>query len=288
MGSTIVIVDDLDRLDNKEVFSVFQVIRNSADFANTMFIIPFDKEYVIKSLTENKIPKPDEYIKKMFDVELSLPPISITYLETIFVTLANNSIEKYTQLSSERLFDHFKKQIETIILSGDTIENESPKYSRIRFEIFNNLKNKRDLIRFTNSFSFSFKANNTNIYLPDLLILELIKYFNIVKYREIFETLNYTVKVAEGNRDKHILYTREIDNIFHKNHSFLKKKIGQFDICSTNNDSRINVSAIIKELFREPDKRDFHAKFAFCYPENFASYLEYRENNLINTLTQEY
>ncbi len=42
----VIFLDDLDRLDEKEIFEIFKTIRNSFDIANTFFVLGFDIDYV--------------------------------------------------------------------------------------------------------------------------------------------------------------------------------------------------------------------------------------------------
>ena len=55
-GKKIVIfIDDIDRMEGKEILKIFKLIRNVANFKNTFFIIPYDKEYINQCLIEEKI-----------------------------------------------------------------------------------------------------------------------------------------------------------------------------------------------------------------------------------------
>src|SRR5690554_2519017 len=66
----IVTVDDLDRLNAKEILQVLKLIRNTSNFPNTVFLVAMDKEYVIRTLGgENKYAYRD-YIEKFFQVEM--------------------------------------------------------------------------------------------------------------------------------------------------------------------------------------------------------------------------
>lgn len=88
-----VIIDDIDRLDNDELFEVLRMIRNSANFPNTVFLVPFDKSYAMHAMTEKKIYNPQEYLKKIFDVEVSLTPIHESYLQPVFLQVMGDFIK---------------------------------------------------------------------------------------------------------------------------------------------------------------------------------------------------
>ena len=68
-----ILIDDLDRLESKEVFEVLRLIRNTGDINNTIYITSFDKEYVTSVLKEIGCNTPSTYLEKIFPIELHLP-----------------------------------------------------------------------------------------------------------------------------------------------------------------------------------------------------------------------
>ncbi len=71
----VILIDDTDRLVENEVFEILRLIRNTADFRNVIYIATYDKEYVTDVLKENKIKDPDNYLEKIFQVEVYLPKV---------------------------------------------------------------------------------------------------------------------------------------------------------------------------------------------------------------------
>lgn len=71
----VVFIDDIDRLERKEVFEVLRLIRNTADLSNTIYVVAYDKEYVVNILEEGKIKNASLYLEKIFQLEISLPKI---------------------------------------------------------------------------------------------------------------------------------------------------------------------------------------------------------------------
>lgn len=71
----VILIDDTDRLEGNEVFEILRLIRNTADFKNVIYIATYDKEYVIDVLKGNKIKDPDNYLEKIFQVELHRPKV---------------------------------------------------------------------------------------------------------------------------------------------------------------------------------------------------------------------
>lgn len=259
----IVVIEDLDRLDNKEVFAVFQVIRNSANFDKVVFITPFDKDYVLHALSKLDIYNPDDYIKKVFDVEISLPPISNFYLIRAFEEAFKKVLDKLSPLTEEN-----KKglitQLEMMITdSGHELQIQS-KYSLVSRMLFKYLKNKRDLIRFTNSVLVTLRDSHDLLYLPDVLLLELIKYLDVSLFREMFETTNYLyTESVRGDQTSKMIEAEQ------KGRSALKS--AAYDIRKELKD-REDLIELIKELFREPVLKDFNRDKSIYFSENYSSY----------------
>lgn len=73
LGKRIVIViDDIDRLDSHETKLIFKLVKMTANFANTIFLLAYDKDKVCERIDEKGI-KGDEYLKKIIQVGFTLP-----------------------------------------------------------------------------------------------------------------------------------------------------------------------------------------------------------------------
>lgn len=69
----VVTVDDIDRLAADEMFEVLRLIRNTAAFPNLIYIVCYDKGYVVRQIQNKGISDSDLYLEKIFPLELSLP-----------------------------------------------------------------------------------------------------------------------------------------------------------------------------------------------------------------------
>lgn len=67
-----IIIDDLDRLKNEEIFNVLMFLRNVFNFDKFKYIIAYDKEYIIESLNNLQIPKSKNYLEKIVEFEYIL------------------------------------------------------------------------------------------------------------------------------------------------------------------------------------------------------------------------
>jgi predicted KAP-like P-loop ATPase len=271
-----IFIDDLDRLDNIEVFNVFRLIRNSANFPYIIFLVPFDKQYALHALSENKIYNPKEYIKKIFDLEISLTPIAESYLEPIFIGILCDFIERKLDTATADDIDKLTQQINAIFLNIGVVNSNSPKYSAINSYLFKIVKNNRDIVRLTNSIKLSLKHNFNKLYLPDLIILELIKYESAETYRRLFENMDY-LKVTESDGRKRLnLYAKSDDTddiIF----DLLQGNIEYYNILDELDKEFLE---LVKALFEEPEAADYNKNLSICYDANFMNYIQYKINGI--------
>lgn len=76
-GKIIIIIDDLDRLNSREIRQVFQLIKSIADFPNTIYILSFDKKIIVNNLrSEQRYVKKEEsskYLEKIVQISLEVP-----------------------------------------------------------------------------------------------------------------------------------------------------------------------------------------------------------------------
>ena len=81
-----VFIDDLDRLEGNELFEVLRLIRITANFRNVVFIVAYDRDYICNVLNESKnIKRAEEYIQKIFHLEVSLPKFEDETLLEVFM-----------------------------------------------------------------------------------------------------------------------------------------------------------------------------------------------------------
>ena len=68
----IIVVDDIDRLDSHETKLIFKLVKITANFANTIFLLAYDRGKVCERIDEKGI-KGEEYLKKIIQVSFTLP-----------------------------------------------------------------------------------------------------------------------------------------------------------------------------------------------------------------------
>ena len=76
----VIFIDDLDRLDKQELHSVLNLIKHTANFHNTIYIVAMDKDMVARSLNteydeEDNKNSGYDFLEKIFQLQIELPKI---------------------------------------------------------------------------------------------------------------------------------------------------------------------------------------------------------------------
>lgn len=164
----VVFIDDLDRLQQNEILEVLKLIRNTADFSNMMYVVPFDKTYVLGTI-KTAISEPALYLKKIFQLELRFPLFE-SYLFTHFLL---SELDKYHHLHDVKLRADLKN-IENELLFDD-------------INLSDYFDNFRDIKRFVNSvllvFDYIEKQGVVKDFrLRDIFLIELLSYTDEPEY----------------------------------------------------------------------------------------------------------
>ena len=71
---------------SNELFEVLRLIRITANFRNVVFVVAYDRDYICNVLNESKnIKRAEEYIQKIFHLEVSLPKFEDETLLDVFM-----------------------------------------------------------------------------------------------------------------------------------------------------------------------------------------------------------
>lgn len=168
-----IFIDDLDRLEGNELFEVLRLIRITANFRNVVFVVAYDRDYICNVLNESKnIKRAEEYIQKIFHLEVSLPKFENETLLDVFmeevVRIASLDESKATRL----------RQLVMQLLNVDGLS----------FTDF--IPNFRLARRFANVFALNLKsilAHTKDFVVKDFIGIELLHF----AYPDIHRTLMY-------------------------------------------------------------------------------------------------
>ena len=155
----IVFIDDIDRLDRGEVHAILKLIKLSASFQNTAYVLAFDDDMVAASLGERygagDIAAGRSFIEKIIQITLHLPdaePADLRQLafEGVDEVLSTNSVTL-----SEDQVEAFVRHFEQGILPA--------------------LRTPRQVKRYINAIRFAVPLLKGEVHVVDQLLLEALR-----------------------------------------------------------------------------------------------------------------
>ena len=181
----VVIVDDIDRLTDKETETFFRLIKGIADFDNIIYLLLYDKAIVAKSLEQFKQENGEKYLDKIVQYPISIPKVyHSVYTEILFDKLDNilKKIKKY----------NFNQE------KWNTLVPILEKY----------IKNIRDINKVVSVISFEYPQIAEDVEFTDFFILSLIKvqkyelYTFIRDKKYIFDDSKYNPLIVNSDEIK--------------------------------------------------------------------------------------
>lgn len=157
----VIIIDDIDRLDKTEIFSLIKLVKVNADFTNTYYVLSFDNDMVASAISERfgdgTKQSGEHFLEKIVQVPLIIPKAQESDLRSFALTqvedvLNFNKIE-LSQNEIQSLIKHFDAAI-------------LPK-----------IDTPRSALRYSNSISFTFPLLLNEVNYIDLLLIEAVKIF---------------------------------------------------------------------------------------------------------------
>ena len=91
----IIIIDNIDRLSDKEVSQILMLVKSLADFPRVVYILSFDKDAVVGSLKNLKIHAPEMFLEKIVQIPIVVPEIRKSQLDNLVLNHLGEFYEKY-------------------------------------------------------------------------------------------------------------------------------------------------------------------------------------------------
>lgn len=155
----VIIIDDIDRLQGKEILEVFKIIRGSANFPNIIFIVAYDKDYVMNSISTLSIDTKERFIEKFFQTEFYLPQYTLDKIADYILQQAN-------LFMTENDYNIFKDKY---------IEYDSILYQTKPHE--DCIRNLRDAKRWLNAIKLEYSLLKEEVSICDLADVILLKLY---------------------------------------------------------------------------------------------------------------
>ena len=172
----LVFIDDLDRLDKEELHTVFRLIRQVADFDNTIYMVAMDVDMASKSISqyfgEGHVEDGRRFIDKIVQVPISLPVISKTVLN-----------------------EWLKRKLEDVVVGQTGIGDDD--LNSLVAKITELFETKRDCIRYVNQMRFIFPSVVGEVNINDFCLVEAIKVISQEAYLKILHNKSSLLRMQE-------------------------------------------------------------------------------------------
>jgi len=233
----VVFVDDLDRLFASEIVEVLKLVRNTANFSNTFFIIGFDRSYVIEALKKYPDKSSQNFLDKILQMEFNLDEINDQQISKELSSLLIRKLPKY-EVQINAIFSVIienSPRHDTVEMYGIPMFNEP---NKIKPGISTYIRNFRDIKRFTNNFVLSINNLGSDLVFEEYFRVSLLRF----RYPSILEIICI-------NKDK--IFTKKDTVSIGLNKEILTYNRQKYDELIEDFDltERENVSKILEDLF---------------------------------------
>lgn len=166
-----VLIDDLDRLQQDELFEILRLIRITASFSNILFVVTYDRHHIIDMLNVSGISEGAQYVKKIFNTEVILPGAEPNTLPMMLVSEIEKQMNRGSKIPA--------------LLSGTILQQDDFE----TYELLHYLKNFRDVKRFAMAFAANVSTIESNqpeeFSYPDFFWLEILRYIDYDMYSNL-------------------------------------------------------------------------------------------------------
>jgi len=180
----VVCVDDIDRLDVREIQNIFKLIKLVGDFSNTTYILAFDDEMVATALApvygNGEKHTGYQFLEKIIQVPLIIPKATKAALVKYTIELLDDIIKKAKVELTTKDVENFRNVFD---------ENFVPA-----------INNPRLAIRYANSLFFSLPLLYGEVSVVDLMLVEALKVFYPPAYD--FMRMNASLFLADNMRER--------------------------------------------------------------------------------------
>lgn len=158
----IYMIDDIDRLNSKEIAFVMQLVKNIADFPKVIYILSYDREIVTEALQRIDGKNGRDFMEKIIQVPIQMPEFGKADLLFYFRNELRAIIQSESINENKVLFDTSQRKV---IMK------------RVYMSIDPYLKNLRDCKRLLNAYQIRYFVCSRFCDADDLLCIVLLEVF---------------------------------------------------------------------------------------------------------------
>lgn len=257
-----IFIDDVDRMDSSEMMELFRIIRVTADFKNVIFVVAYDKQYVVNQIEKSGLKSGNEYLKKIFPLEISLPSDNRDYIPQ----------QLLNELKQHEFSTEFIRAVEQQIYA-----TRSSKYHHL---LTNFIKTYRDVKNFVNSLLIAYDlVQENNLYkeisYSDMFWIELLRQFRYNIYEVLRNSPDDLLKFSVSATGNGRLYTYERPSKDNTGGAMNARKTSITEEVSTvlwimfgsNHDGQTSIRRV----------NNYRKYFDYRLPANIISNIEFRE-----------
>jgi predicted KAP-like P-loop ATPase len=157
----VIFIDDIDRLDKQEIYSLFRLVKLTADFKRTTYILSFDQDMVASAIGERfgsgDKKAGENFLEKIIQVPLTIPKAQPDALKKFCFQLIDNA-------SNNCKLDLTKPEVERFVFQFTT-------------NILTRLSTPRMAVRYGNTLSFSMPLLKGEVNMVDHMLVEALRVF---------------------------------------------------------------------------------------------------------------
>lgn len=197
----LVAIDDIDRLDAEDIKQLFRLLKAIPNFTNVVYLLVFDKEVVIKALTDTQETSPQAYLDKIIQVAFKLPTPDKTSVRRLFF----EKLEGVLADTPKELFD--------------------PTYwGNVYFQgIDHFINNLRDMLRLTNALTATYPVVKGEVNIVDFIAIESLRVFCPMMYDIVRKNQNAFVGEVDSLDELKSLHASWIAQIKEEDKEPVKK-----------------------------------------------------------------
>lgn len=203
----IIIIDDIDRLSNVQIRQVFQLVTSVARFPNTIYLLAFDRDVVVKALEAVQEGDGNEYLEKVIQVPIQIPDIQNGRLKDAFFNRLNSIIESLSNVNFNST--HWQKIFEPCVAPY--------------------VRNLRDVHRLCNLIQFKLAALASEVDFADVVAMSALE----INRPEIFEWIKENKTVLTSGVDLSIIAAKKSQKEWKEIYSTQLQEILKPSITST-------------------------------------------------------
>lgn len=246
----LIVIDDIDRLNNKKICELFQLIATVGHFPSVNYLLSFDRNIVERAVSEIHNCNGSEYLEKIIQIQLEVPQLNKDSLMKLLDDYFSGVIE-FPKIDQSTTQENFNEQY--LITSKRLID--------IKSLVLKSLRSMRDFKKYINSVNFELLSWKGQVDTLDLALIALLKYICPQGMDIIWSQKSNLCQ--KGN------YSDSLSDSRSKNIDLINNEVKMY--LEENSDEYYLVTEILQEIFIEPIEDEVNTLGSLTYAKRLAS-----------------